>query len=107
MLLKILLHRLLRLGNVDGENNQSFIGELFVDLLDQGFFLVTVLAPAGPEFEQDYFAFDRFIVEAFSGGGFGAKTWSGLAILIIRSEGARGQKHREANNERSVSHGPE
>src|SRR2546423_15462869 len=93
MLLKILLHRLLRLGNVDGENNQSFIGELFVDLLDQGFFLVTVLAPAGPEFEQDYFAFDRFIVEAFSAVGLARKRGAGWPSSSSAAKARAGRSH--------------
>jgi len=41
-------------------------------------------------FEQDYFAFHRLIVEALSGHGLGAEAGHRL-IVIIASEGVGGQ----------------
>ena len=95
MLFEIFLDRLFGFGNIDGENDQSLVGKLLVDGLDQRLLQVTVLAPGGPEFEQDDFAFHRIIVETLSRSGFGAEARSGL-VVVISGEGAGGgqqQKH--------------
>src|ERR1022692_2016408 len=52
----------------------------------------SVLAPGGPELEQDNLAFDLRVVVLFAGGGFGAKAWGGLAGFIAREGAERHQR---------------
>jgi hypothetical protein len=51
MLVQIFFNRLLRLSYVDGQNDQSLVVELLIDLVDEARFLEAVHAPRGPEFE--------------------------------------------------------
>jgi hypothetical protein len=76
-------------------------------LFDQRFFLVTILTPGCPELQENDFAFDRFIIEAFARGGFRAETWGGLTI-IIAGECCCGEKQAEAGREADARpHGAE
>jgi len=84
---EILLHFLIGLQDVDGEHDQAFVGELFGDVVDQFGFAFTVLAPGGPELEQDHLAFDGGVVELVSGRGFGAEA-RGRLTGFIANEGA-------------------
>jgi hypothetical protein len=57
---------------------------------------MTVLAPCRPEFKQNNFAFDRFIIEAFSRGSFRTKSWGGRSVLV-GGESAGCEKQAEAH----------
>ena len=87
---EIFLNLLIGFEDVDGEHDQAFAGELFGDVVDQRGFSFAVLAPGGPELEQDDLALDGGVVELVSGGGFGAEARSGLAGLVA-GEGAEGR----------------
>jgi len=108
---KIFLDSLIGLENVDGQNDQAFAGELLGDVVDQFGFGFAVLAPCGPELEQDDFAFHRRIVELIAGGGFGAEAWSGLASFICPESKKRSERYCDgyemARDERWRSHGAE
>src|SRR6266568_2559136 len=95
MLLEIFLDCLLGFGNVNRQHNQSFVGEFFVDGLDQRLFDVTVLAPGGPKLQQDYLAFHRLVVEALPRHSFCAEARSGLVVVIAAEGASGGQQSRK------------
>jgi hypothetical protein len=107
MLLQIFLHRFFGFGYIDGEDDQALCSKLFVDLFDQRFFVMAVLAPCGPEFEQNNFAFDRFIIEALAGSSFCTEAWGGRSVLIGGEDSGR-EKQAQADREvRAKAHGGE
>ena len=87
VLSEIFLHFLIGFKDVDGEHDQAFIDEFLGDIIDQIGLAFTVLAPGGPELEQDHLAFDGGVVELVSGRGFGAEA-RGRLTGFIASEGA-------------------
>ncbi len=87
---QILLHSLIRFEDVYGEDDQIFASVFPGDVVDELGFLFAVLAPRGPEFEEDDFALDGLVIELISGGGFRAEAGSGLAGFIALSDGDGG-----------------
>jgi hypothetical protein len=79
---QILLYFLIRFEDVDGEDDQAFVRELFGDVVDQRGFFFAVLAPGGPELEENDFAFYRGVVELIAVGRLGAEAGRGLAGLV-------------------------
>jgi hypothetical protein len=59
---------------------------------------MTVLTPRRPEFKQNNFAFDRFIIEAFPGGSFRTESWGGRSVLVS-GEGTGCEKQAQTYRE--------
>jgi len=89
---QILLHSLIRFEDVYGEDDQIFAFVFPGDVIDELGFLFAVLAPCGPEFEEDDFAFDRLVVELFAGCGFGAEAGSRLSGFVSSARTQRQQQ---------------
>src|SRR5580700_949437 len=84
MLGKIFLHLLIGLEDVNGEHDQSLVRKFFGNVIHQRGFAFAVFTPGGPELEEDYFAFDRRVVELVARGCLGAEARRGLAGLVAR-----------------------
>jgi len=97
---QILLHSLIRFEDVYGEDDQIFAFVFPGDVIDELGFLFAVLAPCGPEFEEDDFALNGLVIELISGDGLGAEARSGLAGFIALSDGDGG-----AGNDCQDDHG--
>jgi len=91
MLGEIFLDLLIGFEDIDGEHDQAFICELLGDVVDQRGFVFAVLAPGGPELEEDDLAFHRSVVELVASRSFGAEARSGLAGFVA-GEGAEGEQ---------------
>src|SRR5882724_635324 len=76
ILVEIFLDGFPGFADVDGENNEIFLGVFVADFFDKRRFGAAVSAPGRPELEQDYFAFDGSVREGFAGGRLGVETWS-------------------------------
>jgi hypothetical protein len=66
MLVEIFLDGLFGFADVDGEEKESFGGEVMTDFIDEGGFVGAEAAPGGPEFEKDDFALDGGVIEFFA-----------------------------------------
>ena len=91
MLLEIFFDGLPGFADVDGKEDEAFIGELKADFVDEGGFVGAEAAPSGPEFEEDDFAFDGVVSELFAGGSDGVEVRGGLFVLG-HGERANGRK---------------
>jgi hypothetical protein len=86
---KILLHSLIRFQHVDGQDDQIFALEFLRDVVYELCFFLAILAPGGPELEQDYLSLDRLVVELLAGRSLGTEAWSGLAGFVARLRESR------------------
>jgi len=73
VLVEIFLDGLFGFADVDGEEKESFGGEVMADFVDEGGFVGAETAPGGPEFEEDDFSLDGGVIEFFAGGGGGVE----------------------------------
>jgi len=97
MLLEVFFDGLLGFADIDGEKDQTLVGKLVADLVDEGGFVGAEAAPGGPELEENDFAFDVFVVEFFASGRGGVETGRGLFVLGA-GERADGGEDQYAGN---------
>jgi len=73
VLVDVFLDGLFGFADVDGEEKESFGGEIMTYFIDEGGFVGAETAPGGPEFEEDDFALDGGVIELFAGSGGGVE----------------------------------
>ena len=91
MLLEIFFDSLFGFADVDGEEDEAFIGEFVADFVDEGGFVGAEAAPSSPEFEEDDFAFDGVVGELFAGRSSSVEARGGL-FVFRPGKGANGRK---------------
>jgi hypothetical protein len=101
MLFEIFFDGFLGFADVDGEEDEAFVGELVADFVDEGSFVGAEAAPGGPEFEEDDFSFDGVVGELFAGGGGGVEARGGLFVL---GSGKRAESRKNQGAAKRYAH---
>ena len=81
VLLEVFLDGLFRFADVNGKEDQAFIGEFVANFVDEGSFVGAEATPGSPEFEEGDFAFDGFVGEFFARRGHGVEAGRGLFVF--------------------------
>src|SRR5882757_105551 len=92
VLLEVFLDGLFGFADVNGKEDQAFIGEFVANFVDEGSFVGAEATPGSPEFEEDDFAFDGFVGEFFARRGRGVEAGRGLFVFGGGESAKRGKE---------------
>jgi len=94
MLVEVFLNGLFGFADVDGEEKESFGGEVMTDFIDESGFFGAEAAPGGPEFQKNDFSLDGGVIEFFAGGSGGVEARGRLFGLGNSQQGKSGEEQR-------------